>query len=85
MPFSKSPKLAIFAVFHETLIAHKKRTKSRFNILRMVLESPSAIFSEKLIFIMKLHVFDAFLQPKRYNLKVLIVIPFWLQKGIKNM
>ena len=67
MPFSKSAKLADFAVFHETLIRHKKRTKSRIDILRTFLESPSTIFSEKLIFSRKLHIFDVFLQPKRYH------------------
>ena len=66
MPFSKTGKLADFAVFHETLIRHKKRTKSRINILRTVLESPSAVLSQKHVCIMKFHVFHAFLQPKRY-------------------
>ena len=71
MPFSKSAKLADFAVFHETLIRHKKRTKSRINILRTVLESSSAIFSEKQVCIIKFHVFHAFLQPKRYDLIII--------------
>ena len=84
MPFFKSPKFADFAVFHETLITHKKRTKGRINILRTVLESSSAIFSEKQVCIMKLHVFHAFLQPKRYDLKDFQIIPFWLQKGMKK-
>ena len=65
MPFAKSQNLANFAVFHGTLNTHKKLTKSRINILRTVLESPSAIFSEKQIFTTKLRIFDAFLQPKR--------------------
>ena len=59
----------------ETSNEHKIITRGRKRMIGTVLESSRRILFENNNFIIKLHVFDAFLEPKRYTAQILA--NFW--------
>ena len=72
--FFTAPPLFFWPNF-ETSNEHKIITRGRKRMIGTVLESSRRILFENNNFIIKLHVFDAFLEPKRYTAQILA--NFW--------